>query len=727
IPGVLKVNILGVAAATSPASTAALPLEATHFSTLARFNGREALVLEVIKQETANTLEVAGAVAQKINQIAASLPQIQLSLSQTQADYIREATQSTLDALILAVILAVVVILVFLRNWRATLVAALAIPISLMVAFLVMAIAGLNLETITLLAIALVVGIIVDDAIVEVENVARHVEAGKSPKEAAIVATNEIGLTVTASTLTIAAVFVPVAFMQGTVGQFFKPFGLTVSVAVLASLLVARTLSPVLSIYCFPVKSTPSRGESQIFAFSLAEAWVMERYRQLLAWALNHRTWVVSLALLSLVVGVGLIPLVPNGFIPKLDRGEFNLFYTTELPRLSLASPAPTATPPAPNTSEDDTFAWLDDIAQSPTRLLLRRTARLGESLESEVRRSPEVASVLSVAGLNGAPNKGKLYIKLRSDRAATTAQVQEQLRSTLASLPGVTTSIEDIPFVEAGGEKNLQLALVGDDLTRLQQTAQTLQSRLADLPAFVDVTTSLAKDSLSKIDRRNGDRVVYVSANVRSDWALGEASDRASQAAQALLPAGITLKLGGDSAYSRSVITGFTTTFALAVVCLLGVLIAQFGRLLEPLVIGLCLPLALVGSMVALLVTGSAFGVISLIGLLFLLGLLDKNAILLLDYANQLRQNGKSRREALMETGVVRLRPIVMTTASTIFGMLPLALGWGAGAELRQPMAVVIIGGLLTSSLLSLIVVPVVYTLLEDGWQWFASRRLKR
>ncbi|MGK7875509.1 MAG: efflux RND transporter permease subunit [Xenococcaceae cyanobacterium] len=756
LPGVLKVNLLGNAKKTSASQNSSSQLD--NPPTLVRFNGQNALAFQVLKRSEANTLEVVSQVEKAVQKLQADVPEVQLVLAQTQADYIREATQATIDALILGIIFAILVIFPFLRNFQATLITALAIPISLLGTFIFMALFGFNLETITLLALALVIGIIVDDAIVEVENIARHIEAGETPQQAAILATREIGLTVSASTLTIVAVFLPVALMDGAVGKFFKPFGLTVSAAVLTSLLVARTLSPVLAVYWLKLRKNRraqeqlrngeiERGrDGEMGKFPNSSLPITNHYRNLLHWSLHHRIIVVGLAIFSLIAGIALIPLVPKGFIPKLDRGEFNIVYTIPLPKLPsrFKSANPTEEQEGKEKSPDETasvlgegaFDWLTDLAKSPTRLLLRKSRKVGKQIEEVVLAEPEVESVFTIAGVKGEPTKGKLYVKLKSNasgagfpgRQLSTAEVQDKLRAALPTLPGVSINIEDIQFVSTESEKNLQVTLVGDDLEALSNTAQELKTRIEKLPGFVDVTVTGYEnkaDTLVKIERLNGQRAVYFSANLSQGQGLGDATAQVVTVAQSVLADGVSLELWGDSAHSSEVLESFAGTLGLSVICMLLLLILPFGRLLEPIVVGLSLPLSIVGAMLALLVTQSDFGLISLIGLIFLLGLLDKNAILLMDYANQLRKSGLSRTEAILETGVVRLRPILMTTVSTILGMLPIALGFGAGAELRQPMAVTIIGGLITSSLLSLIVVPVLYTLLDDVWsKVFRNRR---
>ncbi|ACK71770.1 acriflavin resistance protein [Gloeothece citriformis PCC 7424] len=716
LPGVLKANLLGDGSSIDPQDKEENSSPLTQkYPTLVRFNGQEGLAIQVIKESRANTLDVVSQVEKTIGELQPLLPDVTLTLAETQAEYIREATQATIDSLILAIILAVLVIFPFLESFRATFITALAIPISLLATCIIMAIFGFNLETITLLALALVIGIVVDDGIVDVENIARHIDQGETPKQAALKGTEEIGLAVTASTLTIAAVFIPVAFMGGGVGKFFKPFGLTVSAAVLFSLLVARTLSPVLASRWLKPRKQRKQNQNQ------REFPLISSYQNLLDWSLHHRRIVMVIALISFIIGVALIPLIPKGFIPNLNRGEFNIVYTSPLPKrlLTLDSPQPpTVTPPSGQTGA---FDWISQLANSPQTFLLRKTIRVGKEFETILQDIPEIESYYTVAGVQGEPTKGKIYVNLKHDRQLTTDEVKTLVREKLPKLKRVTFSVEDIPFIQTEAEKPLQIAIKGNNLITLKDFAQTLKTRVQDFPRLKDVALSNQDDegeNTYKLERLGGQPVIYLSANLASSKVgLEDAAKEIERAAKPILPPDITLQRWGSSAQSNDVLMTFGRTLALSIILMLVVLIVSFGRILEPIVIILSLPLSIVGAMLGLLITQSDFGVISLIGLIFLVGLLDKNAVLLLDYINQLRQAGKSREEAILETGAVRLRPIMMTTASTILGMLPLALGWGAGAELRQPMAVAIIGGLITSSLLSLIVVPVLYTLLEDGW----------
>ena len=737
LPGVLKVSLLGEVSTNAPPATATNGLPPA--GTLIRFNGKQALAFQVIKKGDANTLEVVNRVEKEVQQLRSGLKDVTLTLAATQAEYIRNATHSTIDALIEAIILSIVVIFPFLWNWQATLISALAIPISLLGTFIVMAIYGFNLETITLLALALVIGSIVDDAIVDVENIMRHIEEGKTPREAALIATNEIGLTVTAATLTAVAVFLPIGLMGGVIGQFFKPFGITVSAAMLTSLLVARTLSPVLAIYWLKAKPSSSPQKQSKIWLEFDQA-----YRNLLAWSLQHRLIVVGLAISSLIAGLALIPLIPKGFIPKLDRGEFNIVYTAPLPSVpgdlaqgvqgGLGQPGGQAGQMEQMEQKDKlgnsslSAAALAAASSSiPFAIPLNDSLDVANKLEEVVRKLPAVATVFTTVGSReGEPNKGTLYVKLKAEREVKTAEVQDQLRAALPKLAGVTTSIEDIQFVDTGGQKPLQIALQGDDLKALTTAAKAVKARIEKISGFADVTITGAshqQDGILQIERLNNQRVVYIGANLGQNLTLGNATDQVVAEAKAVMPAGVSLNLGGDSARQNEVFGSFGTTLGLSALCIIVVLIWLFKSWVDPIVIGLSLPLAVVGALLALLFTKSDFGMISLIGFVFLLGITNKNAILIVDYINQLRDSGLERTEAILKAGPVRLRPIMMTTAATILGMVPIALGLGAGSELRSPMAVSIAGGLVSSTILSLFVVPVFYAILDD---WFPRKKVK-
>lgn len=753
VPGVLKVNLIGVPtggevttsakASENRAEQVVLPPG----SSAVLFDGAQVLAFEVVKRSDANTLEVVRQVETAVAERQQQLPQVQIRLAATQAEYINQATDATIDALIEAIILSIVVMYPFLWNWKATVVSALAIPTSLFGTFIVMAIFGFNLETITLLALALVIGIIVDDAIVDVENIMRHLELGKPPRQAVIEATNEIGLTVTAATFTVVAVFLPVALMQGVIGQFFRPFGITVSAAVIISLLVARTLSPVLAAYWLRSSNksrTPTDGSSEDeFQEDQAQyhrgfvGW----YRNLLEWSLRHRWIVIGIAILSFVAGIALIPFIPTGFIPKLDRGEFNVRYTAPLAipdpaalaRLAgqanlgqagreQANPGQATQPkqPPPQLPAGLNPALAAKLAAFDP---LKDSVAVAKQLEASVRKHPAVESVFTTVGTRQQPNQGTLYVKLKPDRSVRTAEVQDQVRQDLPAIEDVNTSVEDIQFVDTGGEKPLQVVLVGNNPVTLNQIAQAIQQRLEKLSGFGDITITGGANTngkVTQIERANGDRVAYVSANLGKGVALGEATRQVETIAQDEINQrdatnSVSLLRGSDSARVEEIFDSFKITLGLAIVCIMLVLVLLFKNLLDPLVVAISLPLSLVGALIPSLITRSDFGMISIIGIILLLGLTNKSAILLVDYINQLRRRGIPQVDAILIAGPVRLRPILMTTVATILGMVPIALGLGAGAELRAPMAITIMGGLVTSTVLSLIVIPVVYAALDD------------
>lgn len=688
VPGVLHVIPLGV----DPLAVAALakaPVDTALPSTVAWLNGQQGVAIEVVKEAGANTIEVVRQVDSVAQQLQWANQDIHAVPAVTQADFIRGSTRATTDALWLAVGLSVLVIFPFLRSWKATAISAIAIPISLLGTFVVMRVGGFGLETLTLLALALVIGIIVDDAIVDVENIQRHIDRGDPPHVAAIAATDEIGLTVTAATLTIVAVFLPVGLMGGVTGIFFRPFGLTISAAVLTSLLVARTLSPLLSSWWLRPARPAATAVDEVGWPRFAM-----RYRSLLAWALDHRALVVLLALLSLVAGIALIPLIPKGFIPRLDRSEFLVVITA--PR---------------GTTLDSTGALTWRVAEF-------------------VRRDPGVAEVFAVAGTAGGEHdRATIHVRVRSGRGISTGEVRERIRRRLPPERGSDLSVQDVPLLAIIAQKPLQLALVGDDRTALGIGAARAADHLRALKGVTDVRVTGVPDSTGHevLERKGGKPATHLNANLVGGYPIGAATREVERVAPSLLPPGVSLALGGESAQAADVFGQFAISLGLATLCVIGVLLFLFRSWQDPLVIALSLPLSGVGAMLGLWVARTDFGMASLLGLIFLLGLVNKNAILLVDHANQLRSGGMTLREAILAAGPIRLRPILMTTSATILGMLPIALGLGAGAELRAPMAVAIIGGLLTSTILSLVVVPVVYAIFDRVHPRFLEARSRR
>ena len=658
--GVARVNVLGrISDGPDPPPTRV------------RLNGVAALALQVIKRAGANSLDVARAVDGLVamDRFKGAL---RISALRAEAPYVREATRATLEALWLAALFSIAVIHPFLRSGAATTIAGLAIPTSLVGTFLIMALAGFKFETITLLALALIIGIIIDDAIVDLENIVRHLSPGVEPDQAVRRATDEIGLTVTAATLTIVAVFLPVGLMGGVVGMFFRPFGLTIAAAVLTSLLVARTLTPVLAARWLRFGSAPEpKGSWLGFAMS---------YCRLLRWSLAHPRWILLAAVASLAAGILLIPFIPQGFIPALDRGECDV-------RFFLA----------PGSGL---------VASDRTAVRLARLAA----------QDPDVGQVLSVAGSDtGNADAGMLYVTLRPDRHSRTRAVEARLRVALSGSGATRISVDDVPIIAVVAQQPIAIALTSDDPAALRNAAASAIKRAAGWPGVADAALAgQGADGDGTWLRRNGHPAAVIHANLTGAVPLGDVTARARKEVTAALPAGVKLEIEGESAQAADVFGQFAPALGFAVVGVLLVLVFLFRSLQDPVAIGAALPLALVGAMFGLFVARSDFGIVSLLGLVFLIGLVNKNAIILVDRINQLRATGMEIQAAILEAGPVRLRPIMMTTAAAILGMVPVAAGFGAGAELRAPMAVAIIGGLLTSSVLSLLVVPVIYWQLD-------------
>jgi multidrug efflux pump subunit AcrB len=674
IHGVLKTVVVGGATSGSDASAY-------------RVDGKPAVAVSVIKRADANTLDVAEASEERVLALAASDPTLHILRTSEQASFIKEATRATQEALAIAVVLAVLVIMAFLRDWRATTISAVAIPVSLLGTAIVMWALHFNLETITLLALALVVGVIVDDAIVAVENIVRHLEAGEDPMAAALYANKEIGLTLTAASLTIVAVFLPIGLMHGSLGQFFRSFGITASAAVLFSLLAARTLSPAIAAWWLRPRVLGPRTSESTAGIS------HPRYRRTIAWALAHRRYVLGLAIAAFLAGLALIPFIPKGFIPHLDRGEFQVTFSTPL-----------------GTSLGDTEA----------------TAAM---LEASVRSDPAVTDVFTtIGGRANQANAGVIDVMLNPKRHVKTIDVEDAVRSRLPNLDGVVTTVADVPFVGTSTTKALQFALVGRDSQTLQTAGRTFEHRLEHVRGFLDVSASGLSDGtpFSAIEHVNGARAVQITSDLGPNLQIGDANDTVLSLSHRILPKGVTLSFGGNSEDEVTTFRDFGIALGLSVVSIVMVLGVLFRSWVDPIVIVTALPLSIVGALLALWVTRADFGLISLMAVIFLFGLVNKNAILLVDRINRLRELGMSRPDAISEAGAQRLRPIVMTTSATILGMLPIALGFGAGAELRAPMAVAIIGGLISSTALSLIVIPVTYTIFDD-WAGREGHRFTR
>jgi HAE1 family hydrophobic/amphiphilic exporter-1 len=736
----------------------------------ARFDGDEVVGFAVFKADGASEVSVADAVANRLDAIARANPGISIPLIAGTVAYTRNSFTAAMHTLIEGLSLASLVVFWFLRDWRTTLLAAVAMPLSLVPTFAALLLFGFTLNSITLLALTLIVGVLVDDAIVEIENIVRHIGRGARPYRAAIEAADEIGLAVVATTMTIVVVFLPVSLMGGVVGQYFKQFGVTVAVAVLASLLVARLLTPMLAAYF--LKPNP---------VSHREPRLVGRYRSLLGWALSHRGRVLAAGLLFFAGSLALVPLLPTGFLPAEDLGQS--FLSIELP---------------PGATIDET----DRTAQRVAALLRAR---------------PEVAHVFTSIGAGNAFSGGEvrqamltINLKPAGERTHSKAEFERLARPLLAGIPDIRWH-----FSNGGGDRDVSLVLTGADAASLARAAQTLADQMGRVPGIANVTAGIPLadpevlirprpalaaslgvttqaiaetarvattgniganlrnldlgnrqvpirvelaagqradlatirglrvpgsqgsvplasvadisfgDGEARVQRFDRSRMVAVEADLDPGVTLGTAM-RAIHALPVfgeLAASGVRERPYGATEYMADMFDQFGVAMLAGLLMLFGVLLLLFRHFLHPITILTTLPLSVGGALAALLVTGQALDLSSFIGLLMLMGIVTKNAILLVDAAITREAAGLGRRAALIEAGAQRARPIVMTSIAMIAGMLPTTFGIGAGAAFRMPMATAVIGGLLTSTLLSLVFVPVFYTCVSDLDRWLRPR----
>lgn len=754
--------------------------------TAARFNGRPTTGLGVVKQSKANTLAVADAVKEEIARIRATLPDgFRLEVAFDQSTFIEQSVDEVQESLLLASILVVVIIFVFLQSSRSTLIPSIVIPVSLLSAFGAMYFLDFTINNLTLLALTLVVGVVVDDAIIVLENVYRHMEEGKGRVEAALVASDEIAFAVVATTLSLVVVFVPIAFLDGVVGRLFYEFGITVTVAVAVSGFVALTLTPMLCSKMLSLGTTAARQNAlgaMARAFDRGVTALAAAYARTLAVALHHRLASVGILLVATAASVGLFFVVGKEFVPEDDRGYF---------LVSLKSP------------EGSTLAYQDSVQRQ---------------VEAILDHTPEVRSYFSVvafgAGGPGGVNAGIMFVRMQDvgERSLSTQEVLTRLRGEMTTVVGTDVILFMVnPLRQGNRGTPLQFAVQSPDFDRLVQYSQQLESRVKETPGFIDVDLDLEVDKPQldvEIDRekaaslgisvtevadtlrvllggedatrfRRGNElydvivqltaaqrfattdpasiyvrtragelvplsnVVRVSESVgpsavhhfdrkRSvildanlvDLDLGTAIGKVSELAREILPADFSTDLAGESREFERGSQGLSLTFLLALAGVFLVLAAQFESFIHPLTIMLALPLATFGALAGLAAFGMTLNVYSFIGIIMLMGLVTKNSILLVDHANVLRERGVSAMEAVTEAGRVRLRPILMTAASTIVGIIPVALGLGAGSESRRPLGVAVLVGMVTSTLLTLYVVPVFYSLVESAKRRVAGRR---
>jgi len=767
LPGGRKTRLNEIATVTDGAA------EARSFASL---DGQPVVTFGIYRAKGFSDVAVAEAVSKKMQELTNEHPELSVSEIDSTVRYTKTDYRATMQTLTEGAILAVVVVLIFLRDFRATAISVLAIPLSILPTFWAMDILGFSLNAVSLLAITLVTGILVDDAIVEIENIVRHIRMGKSAYRASLQAADEIGLAVVATTMTIVAMFMPVSFMGGIAGQYFKQFGLTVAIAVTFSLLVARLITPLLAAYFLRDRQHRAEGPGVI----------MGRYLRMLEWSLRNRFIALGLGALIFVGSIVIAGALPHGFLPTNDLSRSVLLI--ELP---------------PGSTIVDTAATVDRI----TALLKER---------------PEVRSVYAVGGATGTSGlsvtagevrKATIIIDLvaRSNRSHDQKAFERDMRAALGAMPDVRYS-----FGNGGGGREFTLILSGPHGAALEQAALALEwevreqvsvlanvvstatldrpelrivprlEEAADLgisgaqiaeavriATIGDVSAHLAKfsaadrqlpirvqldeqarEDLSTLDMlrikgKNGTTVplatvadidfgegpttierydrrrrVAIEADLVGSTPLGEAIEQVMALPSARnLPAGVTIARFGDLEIMEEVFSSFSRAIAAGVLMVIAVLVLLFANAMQPITIIFSMPLSIGGAFLALLLTGNAINLSVIIGFLMLMGIVTKNAILLVDFAIAEMASGVNRTQALIEAGRKRAQPVIMTTAAMTAGMVPSALGIGEGGAFRSPMAIALIGGLLASTFLSLVFVPAAFTIMDDVGRILSSK----
>ncbi|WP_414514321.1 efflux RND transporter permease subunit [Nostoc sp. PCC 9305] len=758
----------------------------------ARLNNQPVVAFQVLRSTGSVLVTVEEGVKAAVKQLEKTLPpDVKLDLIFTRADIVRQSYQSTIDELIQASVLAVIVILVFLRDWRATLITAVALPLSIIPTFAVQQALGYTLNNMTLLALALAVGNLVDDAVVEIENMERHIAMGKSAWEAAFESSDEVGLAVIASSATIIAVFLPVAFMGGIPGQFFQPFGVTVAVSTIFSTLVARMVTPMMGAYLLKEAegqggrgAEGQRGVIKIFNFKFTlpgggngsrkigdeEHQGFQPYRLLLQWALRHRLTTMAIALAFFIASAMLVPLIPKGFVDDGDFGISNV--SIELPPGSTLSDVNKVVTQATDIIRQNPVVErvlaTEEINSASLAINLKPREKRNISqkqFEEQVRPNFEQIPGARISFQSQSPGDSRkgLSIVLRSENPEALNQAADALEKQMRSIAGlvevastaslVKPEILVIPNPQRAADlgvtvqaiaRTASLATIGDNeanlakfnlsdrqipirvqidpqaradintITNLQVPSQN--GRLVPLIAVADIRFGSGPATINRYDRA---RQVAVEANLQG-LSLGEAVQTINQLpAMQNLPPGVVQQPSGSAKIMQDIFGRFGGALGLALMCIYAILVLLYNNFLHPLSIMAALPFCLGGALVALMVAQKPLGIYALIGIVLLLGIVTKNSILLVDYTIINMQEGKTQRQALIESGVSRLRPILMTSFATIAGILPLALGIGAGSEVRQPMGIAIMGGFTTSTLLTLVVVPVIFSYIDNFQTW--------
>ncbi len=746
----------------------------------ALLDGKPVIGFEVSRSRGASEVEVGAGVQRALDALLAEHPDLHLTRTADFVTIAQDEYDSSMRLLYEGAILAVVVVWLFLRNWRATIVSAVALPLSVIPAFIGMQMLGFSINVITLLALSLVVGILVDDAIVEVENIVRHLRMGKSPYQAAMEAADEIGLAVIATTFTLIAVFLPTAFMSGIAGRFFKQFGWTAALAVFASLVVARLLTPMMAAYILK----PLAGEEK-------EPRWLATYMRASAWCLKHRIVTLAGAFVFFVASLALIPLLPSGFIPPDDNEQTQV--NLELPPGSRLADTQAAVAQAAErlghvahiesiytaigggSAGTDPFGSGDGTSDPRKATMTLRLAPRGERprkqvIEQQLRAAlADLPAVRVKIGLGG--SNGKYVLALASEDPQALSAAARAVERDLRTIPGIggvssTASLvrpeiavrpdfaraADLGVTSNAIAETLRVATVGD----YDQYLSKLNLAQRQVPIVVRLDDAARRD-LSVLERlavpgargpvRLGevatlevaggpavisryDRARNVNFEIElGDRGLGEVTEAVGQLPSVRgLPASVRLINVGDAEMMGELFASFGLAMLTGVVCIYIVLVLLFKDFLQPVTILMALPLSLGGAFVGLLIAGKSFSMPSLIGLIMLMGIATKNSILLVEYAIVARREGMGRLDALLDACHKRARPIIMTTLAMGAGMMPIALALGsADMSFRSPMAVAVIGGLITSTVLSLLVVPAVFTYVDDFAQWFRRVALRR
>jgi HAE1 family hydrophobic/amphiphilic exporter-1 len=735
----------------------------------AAVSGHQTIIVQVIKQSGSNMVATAAEVERIINRLAPTFPKgVKVEKVNENAKFVREAIFDSGFDLGYGAILAVLIIGLFLRNRQMTLISAVAIPISLIGTFTVLNTLKFSFNYLTMLALSLSVGIVIDDAIVVIENIFRHVENGERPMAAARKATAEIGLAVLATTSTIVAVFVPVAFMEGIVGRIFYQFGVTVAAAVLISLFVSFTLTPMLASRF--VRHQPSHGRF-FTAIENTLKGVDARYARAIAWALANRGKVAAAAFGALVLSFVAAAFVPSEFMARQDEERFQVFvetppgstlghtrvvcsvvekYVSSLPGVELIS---TTVGGGAQEKVNEASMWVKltparqrPYGQHQLEAMVRAkfkdfpaaivTAKRANEFGSVGRAEPiqlairgddmrvmeaaalriaeQLKKVRGFVDIDSTVRPGKEEIRIRVDRekasqlGVKSAQVAMAIRNFVAGAKvGEMAQGEDRYDIRIWLPKDRRNAVSNLDAIKLRSMTGQLVS-LADL---VKLEPDLGP---TEIQRENRQRQVVVYANLEG-VPLGNAQKIAQEIADKEVPPGFTTAFLGEVEHMEESFRSMINALILAIILVYVILASQFESFIHPFTIMISLPFSVIGAFGALLISGYTLSMISMIGVIMLMGLVTKNAILLVDRANQNIERGLARTDALIDAGRVRLRPILMTTFAMIFGMLPVALALSKGSEIRAPMAAAVIGGLITSTLLTLVVIPVVYTFMDD------------